>query len=89
MYEKASRWVKTRTVSGFGEYSAVLDDDGLLAQNPDSVSGRTGQNDEQSKQKNEVLVKKVVPAEKNASLEKLQDGFNKLIDQLQGINLSS
>jgi chromosome segregation ATPase len=67
-------------------HQTQIGDDGLISQDDDpagpavngSVGGQT--------QSNKVVVRAVSPTERQESLEKLQEGFDKLVDQLQGIN---
>lgn len=79
-------WSKTRGwLKGQGSKFATvqsrasdLDDDGLISETDEAVESET--------QGHHVVVQTVQPAPTNQSIEKLQDGFNKLIDQLQTIN---
>ena len=63
-----------------------INDEGLISREAE-VAGSAS--DEGPAQSSEVSVKAIEPTDEPASgsgLEKLQDGFNKLIEQLQGIN---
>jgi len=51
----------------------MINNDGLISTESDAAAGNT-------------MVKTVTPADKTPGLERLQDGFNKLVEQLQGIN---
>lgn len=77
---RASSWLKTHKLSM--EPQPDIDNEGLLSR--DSESSEDAQ--QKAAQNNEVVVKPVHPKSKSESLEKLQDGFNQLIEQLQGIN---
>jgi len=80
---RTSSWLRSHKISRAGDYQPQLDDEGLISQDaePTEPAG-----DDKSAQGNQVLVKTVQPVKKTESLEKLQEGFNKLINQLQGIN---
>jgi small-conductance mechanosensitive channel len=83
LYEKMRGWMRTRDEAKFSNYDAPLDEQGLISS---GLADEDLPEQPQTQQSSEVLVKKVQPAEKSGSLEKLQGAFNKLIDQLQGIN---
>ncbi len=82
-WSKANTWLRTDKLSGLKSYQPPIDDQGLISQD-DKPTVDEARRDES--QKNQVLVKAVQPADKTQSLEKLQAGFDKLIDQLQSIN---
>lgn len=67
----------------FAECATAVDDDGLISPEQESV---TITPDAQVEQSSGVMVKKVQPVGKAQSLEKLQDGFDQLIEKLGGIN---
>ena len=83
LYEKMRGWLRTQSEVKFGGYDTPLDEQGLI--NPMPVD-EDRPKQPQTQQSSEVLVKKVQPADKSGSLEKLQGAFNQLVDQLQGIN---
>lgn len=62
-----------------------IDDNGLLSGEP-GASEPAGGTGEQVGETDKVVVKAVTPADKEGSIEKMQEGFNKLLEQLQGIN---
>jgi methyl-accepting chemotaxis protein len=63
-----------------------IDDDGLLRQDNDAAQPAVDGSLQTGTGRNTVVVKAVPPADRQESLEKLQEGFGKLVDQLQGIN---
>ena len=81
-------WLKALDWIGFSKvvvngYQADIGSEGLINQNQNDDAGELV--DEQ--QGNVKLMLKTTQKEdKNYSIEKMQDGFNRLIDQLQGIN---
>ena len=80
---KTSNWVQAHKPSNHKDYQPEVDDEGLITQEADSPQSAV---DEISAQSDKVVVKAVQPKSKAESLEKLQAGFDKLIDKLQGIN---
>jgi len=82
---KTTGWFREHKVPAFANYHPQINDDGLISEETEPAaetvteeSGETGGN--------QVVVKTVPPTARQESLEKLQDGFNKLVEQLQGIN---
>lgn len=80
---KTSNWVQTHKPSNHKDYQPEVDDEGLITQDANSVESTV---DEESTSSDKVVVKTVQPRDKAESLEKLQAGFDKLIEKLQGIN---
>ena len=84
LFEQAGSWLKGQRVSGGGS-RPELDEEGLISQ-----GGEPGEAAEQSQQdggeNSQVLVKAVPPKDKRESLERLQTGFDKLVERLEGIN---
>lgn len=82
-WSKASSWIEARKPSRPADYQSEIDDEGLISQVAESTGpaarDKTGES-------NQVLVKMIPPMDKTQSLEKLQEGFDKLIEQLEGIN---
>ena len=83
IWAKTGSWLRAQKLSKAVDYHPQIDDEGLIS--PDNET-RQSSDDKPPEQDTQVLAKSVPPADKNQSLEKLQDGFNRLIDQLQGIN---
>lgn len=83
LWSKTSGWLRAHKPSRAVDYQPEVDNEGLISQDPESAEAAIG---EQSTESSQVVVKAVQPRDKTQSLEKLQEGFNKLIDQLQGIN---
>ena len=80
---KTSNWVQAHKQSNHKDYQPEVDDDGLITQDADSPESAVNDESTQSK---EVVVKTIQPTSKPESIEKLQAGFDKLIEKLQGIN---
>lgn len=78
-----SKWLRSHSFSRDADGQPEIDDEGLISQGSDSAESDTRQ---EPCEGDNAMVKTVKPMEKNESLEKLQEGFNQLIDQLRGIN---
>lgn len=79
---KTNNWLRSHKLRRLREYQPELNDQGLISEEqpagpqPEAVEPES----------NRVLVKTVPSTDKQESLEKLQQGFNRLIEQLKGIN---
>lgn len=75
-----SNWLRIGKIADMFDHQPQVDDDGLLSHDadPDYPDG----DDHNGK----YLVKTVSHTDKRDAMEKLQDGFNSLLEQLQGIN---
>jgi chromosome segregation ATPase len=82
-WSKASSWLEARKPSRPTDYQPEIDDEGLISQVAESTGPAA---DDRTSESNQVLVKTVQPMDKTQSLEKLQAGFDKLVEQLEGIN---
>jgi methyl-accepting chemotaxis protein len=82
-WSKASSWLETHKPSRPTDYQPEIDDEGLISQVAESTGPAA---DDKTGESNQVLVKTVQPMDKTQSLEKLQEGFDKLVEQLEGIN---
>ena len=79
-WSKTSSWLRTHKPVTHSDYHPEVDDEGLI--NQTSVTQQPAESEQQT-QTGQVVVKTARTDTKTESLEKLQDGFNKLIDQLQ------
>ena len=82
IWTKTSDWLRNHSLAKAPEDQPQVDDQGLITEDADSAESTADSQDTQSS----VVVKAVQPRSKAESLEKLQAGFDKLIDKLQGIN---
>lgn len=80
---KTVTWLHAHKPGRGGSYQPDVNDKGLIDANDEPA---VDESIEAGAQSDKVLVKTVPPTEKQQSLEKLQAGFDKLIEQLQGIN---
>lgn len=79
-------WLRSHSFPISGAYHPEVDDDGLIAPEPDSLHGNPGGFEQPNPQDNDVVVQTIQPVEKRESIERLQEGFNRLVEQLEGIN---
>ncbi len=85
LWARTSNWLRSHKLGRAADSQPQIDDNGLISQDtglaePDSdQTGAVPPGDK-------VVVKTLQPVSKSESLEKLQIGFDKLIEQLQGIN---
>jgi soluble cytochrome b562 len=80
---KTSSWLRAHRPSTSADYQPQLDNEGLIEQDDESAKSLV---EEEQTPNDQVEVKAIQPASKTESLEKLQEGFNRLIEQLEGIN---
>ncbi len=93
IWSQTNNWLRNHKLIGPVHVQPELDEEGLIRQDADTESGQSNQQANQS-QNNELVVKAISQEGKQAgmsrvpseTLEKLQEGFDKLIERLQGIN---
>ena len=96
-WAQAVKWLRSQKLFANAAGQPELNDDGLLRVNHghdaadppvlvDRTVTREPQADDASSAGASAMVRAVPPADKAESLEKLQQGFERLIEQLQGIN---
>jgi len=85
IWAETSSWLRSHKLSRSANYKPDVDDDGLISQDAESTTA-VDQTPDTETQSEKLVVKAVPPMDKQESLEKLQQGFNKLVEQLQGIN---
>jgi len=82
-WSKASSWIEAHKPFKPPDYQPEIDNEGLISQDAESTETAA---EDKTGESNQVLVKTVQPMDKTQSLEKLQAGFDKLVEQLEGIN---
>jgi chromosome segregation ATPase len=83
LWSKLSGWLQGQRASELQDYQPQINDEGLIsaeAESADSAVNRKGTTG------NQVIVKTIQPSSKQESLEKLQAGFDKLVEKLHAIN---
>ena len=83
IWSKTSNWLQAHKLSSAPDSELHLDEEGLISQPGDSTQKTP---DEHQVQTDQPVVNMVQPRDKTQSLETLQAGFDKLIEQLQGVN---
>jgi len=95
LWRDMGNWLRSHALSRQADGQPDVDDEGLIAQETPSpqadqaqpAGAWVGQPAQAAEQPDSsVVVRAAGPTDKNQSIEKVQEGFNKLIDQLQGIN---
>ena len=84
-FAKTTEKLRNFKLPKISDFHPEVDEQGLLSEDGQEETAIPIEKSE-SQQNDAVLVKSVQPADKNVQLEKLQSGFNKLVEQLQGIN---
>jgi DNA repair ATPase RecN len=79
-----SNWLRTHTPFEVIDHHPDIDNEGLLCTQPGQCADYM--QDAPDPQHDQAIVKAINASEKREPLEKLQDGFNQLIKQLEGIN---
>ncbi|MBN1391653.1 MAG: hypothetical protein JW947_02495 [Sedimentisphaerales bacterium] len=82
-WTKAGNWLETHKPSKAVKYQPEIDEEGLIRQDAEWTEPAADKKPDES---NQVLVKTVPTADKTQSLEKLRESFDKLVEQLVGIN---
>lgn len=80
---KTGGWLREHNPFKGADYEPQIDSEGLISEEVEQTEPAETNQAAESKQ---VMVKTVQPTDKSASIEKLQAGFDNLINQLQGIN---
>jgi len=79
-------WLQAHKPSIGAAHQQEINEDGLICRNDDSAD-QTGDKSVQPETRgNNVVVRAVRPADRQESLQKLQEGLDKLVEKLQGIN---
>ncbi len=86
LWDKTSKWLAPNRASRITRFRPQVDDEGLISQEGVQAKPIESPSTSAGTESDTVLVKSVQPTEKQQSLEKLQEGFNNLIKQLQDIN---
>jgi len=80
------KWLRARKPSMGTGHQPEIDEDGLISQVDDPAEPESSPPPVEEAEGDKVMVKAVPPVDPQESLEKLQKGFDKLVEQLQGIN---
>jgi len=80
---KTGSWLQAHKPSPLRDYQPEVDDEGLISADHPSADHESQPNGDEG---SPVLVKTARPKDKRESIEKLQAGFDRLVEQLYGIN---
>jgi chromosome segregation ATPase len=86
LWSNTGRWLRAHKLSIGTAHQPEIGEDGLISRNDDSADQAGDKAVPSETQGNNVVVRAVPPTDRQESLQKLQEGFDKLVDQLQGIN---
>ncbi|UCG58076.1 MAG: hypothetical protein JSU70_00950 [Phycisphaerales bacterium] len=79
-------WLRSHSFSTYGGFQPEVDDEGLIIPESGSTEPEPDGLQQPESQDNDVVVRTIQPMDKREPLEKLQEGFDRLIGQLEGIN---
>jgi len=80
------RWLRAHKPSINAAHQPEIDDDGLISQSGETTEPAVGGSVPAGDRGDNVVVRAVPPVDRHESLEKLQEGFDNLVEQLKGIN---
>ena len=86
IWTETGKWLRSRKLYRPLHSHPQLDEDGLISEDVEATEHSENEQNPGEAQSSEVIVKAISPAERNESLEKLQNGLTELVDQLKGIN---
>ena len=81
-----TNWLRNRRYESIDSYRPALDEEGLLADGLDADSSVESTDDENGLSRCSVPIRAVTAVDRRDSAEKIHEGFNRLVDQLQKIN---
>jgi chromosome segregation ATPase len=86
LWTQTGRWVKNQKIFSPGNSQPEIDDEGLISQDTESDQTEQDKAEKAEQQNDNLLVEAVPQIDKQESLEKLQQGFGRIADQLGEIN---
>ena len=86
LWSSAGRWLRAHKPSLGAAHQPDIDDDGLISQSEDPEKSPRHGSAAAGDQGNNVVIRAVPSVERQESLQKLQEGFDKLIERLGEIN---
>jgi chromosome segregation ATPase len=86
IWAETSNWLRSHGLSRAANSRPDVDDEGLISQESESTATAVDQAPGTGTQDDKLVVKAVPQMDKQETLEKLQQGFNELIEQLHDIN---
>ena len=86
LWSNTGRWLRKNNPLVPVAHRPQIGDDGLISQSNDPAGPTVEESPRAEIRNNEVTVRAVPQADRAESIEKLQDGFDQLVEQLKGIN---
>ncbi len=86
LWTQTGKWLRARKLFNSGNSRPQVDDEGLISQDTESTQTVDAQGVPPTQQSDNIVVKAVPQIDRNESIEKLQQGFSKLAEQLGEIN---
>jgi len=85
-WAQMGKWLRAHKLFGSGNSRPQVDDEGLISQDVESTQKDDAQTGPTGQQSDSLVVHAVPQVDKHESIEKLQQGFNNLAEQLGEIN---
>ena len=85
-WAKTNSWLKNPKSSRIEMYNPKINNEGLIDGGENSATATIIEEPKPKHRQDHITVKTIQPAGNSASLEKLQEGFNTLVEQLRDIN---
>jgi ABC-type transporter Mla subunit MlaD len=86
MWSNTGRWLRAHKPSISLAHQPEIDDDGLISQSNETTEPLRDTHVPAGEQDNNVVVRTVPPVERQETLQKLHEGFDKLVERLGEIN---
>lgn len=86
LWSNTGRWLRKNNPLAAVAHQPQIGDDGLISRSDDSAGHAVDGSPRAEIRNNEVTVRAAPQTDKQESLEKLQKGFDQLVEQLKGIN---
>jgi len=86
LWTRIGKWLRSHKLTGSGNTRPQIDDEGLISQETESTQTVDAQDVPPAQQSDNLVVQAVPQIDRNESIEKLQQGFSKLAEQLGEIN---
>ncbi|MHC4119127.1 MAG: hypothetical protein ACYSWO_16660 [Planctomycetota bacterium] len=85
-WSQTGRWVRAHNPLAPVAHRPQIGDDGLISHDEESTEHAGNGSQRANAGSHEVVVRAAPQPDRHQSIEKLQDGFDKLVEQLKGIN---
>ena len=85
-WSDTGRWLRAHKPFAGAAHRPEIDEDGLISQGNNPAEQGSDESVPAGDQANNAIFRAAQQDERSKSLEKLQEGFDKLVEQLQGIN---